>query len=135
MVFSSVGSVENECFQGQTEGSQELLSDLEMQIPLVACGGLSAADALLSVGRHSEEIMALFARPALGFDAAGSLARSGVAMRPFPRHLLCVWLPIALEIVPCLLDQCSSAFVHLSLVCDQQVLGGLAVSWLLQETV
>lgn len=79
--------------------------------------------------------MALFARSVLGFGDAGSLARSGVAMHPFPRHLLYVWLLIALEIVPCLLDQCSSAFAHLSFVCDQQVLGGLAVSWLLQETV
>lgn len=136
MVSLSVGSVENERSlankQGQIEGSQELLSDLEMLVPLVACGGLSAVDAPLSVGQHSEETMALFARPALGFGDAGSLARSGVAMNPFPRHLLCAWLLIALEIAPCLLDQCFSAFAF---VCDQQVLGGLAVSWLLQATV
>lgn len=54
MVFLSVGSVENEHFlankQGQVEGSQELLSDLEMLVPLVACDDLSAAEAPLSVG-------------------------------------------------------------------------------------
>lgn len=139
VVFLSVGSVENEHSlvnkQGQVEGSQELLSDLEMLVPLVACDGLSAAEAPLSVGQQSEEIVTLFARPALGFGDAGSLARSGVAMHPFPQHLLYVWLLIALQIVPYLLDQCSSAFAHLLFVCDQQVLGGLAVSWLLQETV
>lgn len=101
----------------------------------MACGGLSAVGAPLSVGQHSEEIKALFARPDLGFGDAGCLACSGVAMHPFPQHLLCVWLLIALEIAPCLLDQCSSAFAHLSFVCDHQVLGGLAVSWPLQETV
>lgn len=84
MVFLSMSSAENERFlankQGQVEGSQELLSDLEMLVPLMACVGLSAADAPLSVGQHSEEIKALFARPVLGFGDAGSLARSGVAM-------------------------------------------------------
>jgi len=65
VMFLSVGSVENERFlankQGQVEGFQELLSDLEMLVPFVACGGLFAADALPSVGPYSEEIMALFA--------------------------------------------------------------------------
>ena len=65
MVLLSEDSVESEHFQankqGQVEAFQELLSGLEMLVPLVACGGLSAVDAPLSVGLYSEEITELFA--------------------------------------------------------------------------
>jgi len=65
VLFLFVGSVESEHFlankQGHVEGFQEFLSDLEMLIPLVACGGLFAVDAPLSVGPYSEKIMTLFA--------------------------------------------------------------------------
>ena len=115
MVFLSVGSVENE--QRQVEG--ELLSALEMLLQLVAF------DDLFAVGLHSQEMMALFAWPVPGFADVESLVHSGVAMHPFPQHLLSAWLLIAPEIVPCLLEQCSSAFARPSFVCD---LGGLAVS-------
>jgi len=110
VVFSSVNSVKNEHFlvnkQGQVEGFQELLSVLEMLLQLVVGGDLFA------VGLYSEEIAALFAWPVLGFGDVESLVHSGVAMYPFPRHLLSARLLVSLEIVPCLLDQCSSAFAH-----------------------
>lgn len=67
VAFLSVGSVENEHFlankQGQVEGRtfQQLLSGLEMLVQWVACSGLSAVDAPLSVGLDSEEITALVA--------------------------------------------------------------------------